>query len=229
MPRGGPASRRCRRTDGRGTAKLVYFADLLFVDGASIAHRPLLERKTGLERILAGVSSAIRHSDHVAGDGPRFRAAASAAQVEGMVSKRIDAPYAPGDRGLWRKARCPNREEFVIVGRTDPEGSQPYLGALLLGYYAEDGRLLYAGRAGGGMSQAEQQQLHARLAPLATAAMPLAEPPPNSNRFGSELVLSPVHWVRPQLMGEVTVLTWTADRLLRQVTFSGTARGQGRG
>jgi len=104
-------------TDERGSAELVYFLfDLLFVDGLDIADRPLMERKVLLERMLAGAPGAIRYSDHVAGDGPRFRAAACQAKAEGIISKRADAPYKPGDRGLWRKAKCLNREEFVVVG-----------------------------------------------------------------------------------------------------------------
>jgi ATP-dependent DNA ligase len=69
-----------------------------------------------------------------------------------VVSKTIDAPYTPGNRGLWRKAKSLNRQEFVIVGWSDPEGSRPHLGALLLGYYTDDGKLIYAGRVGTGMS-----------------------------------------------------------------------------
>jgi hypothetical protein len=61
-----------------------------------------------------------------------------------VVSKTIDAPYTPGNRGLWRKAKSLNRQEFVIVGWSDPEGSRPHLGALLLGYYTDDGKLIYA-------------------------------------------------------------------------------------
>ena len=63
--------------------------------------------------------------------------------LEGIVSKRADAPYAPGNRGLWVKVKCLHREEFVVVGWTDPEGSRPWLGALLLAYYDPDGRLVY--------------------------------------------------------------------------------------
>ena len=70
---------------------------------------------------------------------------------EGVVSKTIDAPYAPGNRGLWRKTKSLNRQEFVIVGWSDPEGSRPHLGALLLGYYSDNGKLIYAGRVGTGM------------------------------------------------------------------------------
>lgn len=209
-------------TDRGQSAGLVYFAfDLLFLDGASIAERPLVERKARLQRLLEAAPSTIRYSDHVVGDGPRFHDAACGMRAEGIVSKRLGAPYAPGDRGLWRKTKCLNREEFIIVGYTDPEGSRPYLGALLLGYYAEDGRLLYAGRAGGGMSRAVLKRVYDTLRPLVVPTMPLAAPPPKTNRFGSPLKLSQVHWVRPELVCEVQFLTWTADGLLRQVIYQG--------
>ena len=89
------------------------------------------------------------------GGGPRFREHACKLGLEGVISKRADRPYAPGDRGIWVKSKCLNREEFVVVGWTDPEGSRPHIGALLLGYYTEDGRLHYAGRAGTGMNDRE--------------------------------------------------------------------------
>ena len=64
--------------------------------------------------------------------------------------------------GLWVKVKCLHREEFVVVGWTDPEGSPPWLGALLLAYYDPDGRLVYAGRAGTGINQAELERLWRR-------------------------------------------------------------------
>jgi bifunctional non-homologous end joining protein LigD len=72
--------------------------------------------------------------------------------VGATLSNRFQArpPYAPGNRGLWRKAKWLNRQEFVVVGWSDPEGSRPHLGALLLGYYADEGKLIYAGRVGTG-------------------------------------------------------------------------------
>ena len=133
----------------------------------------------------------------------------------------IDAPYAPGNRGLWRKVKCLNRAEFVVVGWTDPEGRRPFLGALSLAYYDPDGRLVYAGRAGTGINRAELQRLWQRLQPLATDTMPLDVPSPRGSRFGSPLVLTRVHWVRPELVAEVKFLTWTDDYLLRQVVYEG--------
>jgi bifunctional non-homologous end joining protein LigD len=78
------------------------------------------------------------------------------------------------ERGAWIKTKCLNRAEFVVVGWSAPEGSRPYLGALLLGYYETDGRLVYVGRVGTGMSQKTLATLHKRLRPLAIRKMPLA-------------------------------------------------------
>jgi ATP-dependent DNA ligase len=144
--------------------------------------------------------------------------------LEGVVSKRADAAYAPGNRGLWVKVKCLHREEFVVVGRTDPEGTRPWLGALLRAYYDPDRRLVYAGRAGTGIRRAELDRLWSRLQPLTTDKMPLEVPPPRDSRFGSPLVLSRVHWVRPEFVAEVKYLTWTDDNLLRQVIMKAYAR-----
>jgi ATP-dependent DNA ligase len=87
--------------------------------------------------------------------------------------------------------------DLPVIGWTDPEGARPWLGALLLAYYDPEGRFVDAGRAGAGISQAELERLWQRLQPLATSEMPLEVPPPRHSRFGSPLVLSRVHWVRP--------------------------------
>ena len=94
-------------------------------------------------------------------------------------------------------------------------------GGLLLAYYDPDGRLVYAGRVGTGIDYAELGRLSRRLQALPTSQMPLDQAPPQSNRFGSALVLSRVHWVRPELVVEVKYLTWTEDNLLRQVVYEG--------
>src|SRR5271168_627159 len=119
------------------------------------------------------------------------------------------------------KTKFLNRQEFVIVGWTDPEGSRSSLGSLLLGYYREDGKLIYAGRAGAGMTESELTALLKKLRPLASDKMTVDVPPPKTTRFGTPLVLSRVHWVRPELVAEVTYLTWTVDGLLRHVVYKG--------
>jgi bifunctional non-homologous end joining protein LigD len=102
---------------------------------------PLLERKERLRGLLSNTGSPLQYSDHQIGRGPEFYARACELSLDGIIPKRADAAYAPGDRGLWVKVKCLNREEFVVVGWTDPEGSRPRLGALLLAYYEPDGRL----------------------------------------------------------------------------------------
>jgi bifunctional non-homologous end joining protein LigD len=186
-------------SDSGNAASLVFFLfDLLFLDGEDWMTKPLIDRKTRLATLLSNVDSPLRYSDHVIGHGPESCDKACAMHVEGIVSKHVSAPYAPGNRGLWRKVKCLKRAEFVVVGWTDPEGRRPYIGALLLGYYDPDGRPIYAGRAGTGMNNAELQRLWRRLRLLATDKMPLEVPPPRGARFGSPLVLSRVHWVRGQ-------------------------------
>jgi len=208
-------------SDGRNTDSLVFYLfDLLYLDGKSLIALPLLERKRPLARLLGSAPDRLHYSDHHIGQGAAFFEQAAKLGVEGIVSKRIDAEYAPGNRGLWVKVKCLNREEFVVIGWTDPEGSRPRLGALLLGYY-DDGKLIYAGRVGSGLDGAELERLWWLLQPLATSTMPVDVPPPRTSRFGSPLVLSRVHWVRPEMVVEVTFLTWTEDGLLRHVVYQG--------
>ncbi len=209
-------------TDAHLTTGLVYFVfDLLFLDRRDWRGEPLLKRKERLQRLLDGVAPPLVFGDHHIGDGPRFFAAVCAAKAEGVISKRIDAPYASGNRGLWRKTKCYNRAEFIICGYSEPEGERSYLGALLLAYYDEAGRLLYAGRAGTGMSDRTLRRLYEQLEPLRTAKMPLDVPPPRTTRYGTPVELSRVKWVRPEFVCEVRFLTWTADGLLRDVSFEG--------
>jgi bifunctional non-homologous end joining protein LigD len=209
-------------SDSGNAAALVFFLfDLLHLEGEDLRPLPLTERKARLAALLANAGSPLQYSDHQAGRGPEFHEQACKLGLEGIVSKRADAPYTPGNRGLWLKVKCLNRAEFVVAGWTEPEGRRPYLGALLLAYYDAEGKLIYAGRVGSGIDDAELERLWRRLQPLDVRTMPLDAPPPRGNRFGSPLVLSRVHWVRPELVAEVTFLTWTRDNLLRQVVYQG--------
>ena len=95
------------------------------------------------------------------------------------------------------------------------------LGALLLGYFTDDGKLIYAGRVGTGMPVKVLADPQRRLDPLARKTSPLSVPPSRKTRFGSALVLSRMHWVEPKLVAEITYLTWTADNLLRHTVYVG--------
>jgi len=111
--------------EGR-TDQLVFFAfDLLYLNGESTAQLPPIERKERLERLFSKETQGLRYSEHVLTDGPRFREHTCKLGLEGIISKRIDRPYAPGDRGIWVKPKCLNREEFVVVGGpTQPEAGR---------------------------------------------------------------------------------------------------------
>jgi ATP-dependent DNA ligase len=208
-------------TDGERGVHVVYYAfDILHLDGWDVSSLALIERKAILEPLVSN-QPGLQFSGHDTGDGELILKHAGKLGFEGVVSKTIDAPYAPGNRGLWRKAKALNRQEFVIGGWSDPEGSRPYLGALLLGYYADDGKLIYAGRVGTGMPDKVLADLRVRLDPLARKTPPLNIVPPRKTRFGSPLVLSRVHWVEPKLVTEITFLTWTADNLLRHTVYVG--------
>jgi DNA ligase D-like protein (predicted ligase) len=208
-------------TDGERNVHLVYYAfDLLHINGWDVSVLPLDQRKALLAPLLAN-KPGLQFNGHTPGDGELILKHAAKLGFEGIVSKAIDASYAPGNRGLWRKVKSLIRQEFIIVGWSDPEGSRPHLGALLLGYYTDDGKLVYAGRVGTGMPVKVLADLRRRLDPIARHTSPLSVRPPRSTRFGSPLVLSRVHWVEPQLVAEITYLTWTADNLLRHTVFVG--------
>src|SRR6516225_9700413 len=181
-----------------GEGSLVFFLfDILHLDGENLMALPLVDRKTRLASLLNGAPDCLRYNDHQIDHGPAFHRLACEYGVEGIMSKRMNSRYEP-DRRTWLKIKCLNREEFVVVGWGDPEGSRHRIGALLLGYYTPQGKLIYAGRVGTGMPVAELERRWQRLQPLAIEQTPLAEPPPRGSRFGLPLVLSRVHWVRPE-------------------------------
>jgi len=199
LPDGKTAFNLIQNATDTGEGSLVFFLfDLLFLDGENLMALPLVERKARLTSLLNGAPDCLRYNDHQIGHSPAFHRLACQHGVEGIVSKRINSRYEP-DRRTWLKIKCLNREEFVVIGWSEPEGSRHRIGALLLGYYTPEGRLICAGRAGSGMPVDELERLWQRLQPVVNK-MPLAVPPPRSTRFGSPLLLSRVHWVRPEMV-----------------------------
>jgi bifunctional non-homologous end joining protein LigD len=89
---------------GHGDALVFFLFDLLHLDGEAISSAPLLERKERLRKLLSNASPPLQYSDHQIGRGMEFYASACEMSLEGIVSKRADAPYAPGNRGLWSKS-----------------------------------------------------------------------------------------------------------------------------
>jgi bifunctional non-homologous end joining protein LigD len=196
---------------------LVYFAfDLLYLDGYDLRRAPLLARKEALTRLLAGRKKAIRLGDHVAGGGEEFYRHACDFALEGIVSKRADLPYHSGRTKDWLKVKCLKRQEFVIVGFTDPEKSRVGLGALLLAVNDREkgGELVFAGKVGTGFNDRTLRDLRARLDKLE-----IDKPSFRNAPRGAEARRS--HWVKPRLVAEVAFTEWTREEVLRHPTFQG--------
>ncbi|HEX2486887.1 MAG TPA: DNA ligase D, partial [Myxococcota bacterium] len=195
----------------RNGIQLVLF-DCLHLDGWDVRGAPLSARKQLLRALLARSSGGALHfSDHVVGRGPDVHAEACASGVEGIVSKRVDAPYRAGRTRDWRKVKCHKRQEFVIVGWSEPAGTRVGLGALLLGAHDAEGRLRYCGKVGTGFADATLSSLRARLESLAQPRSAVVDPPRARG----------LHWVRPELVAEVSFTEWTRDGRVRHPVFQG--------
>jgi len=194
---------------------LVYYAfDLLSHDGEDLTKLPLEDRKTALARLLGTprAQGAIRYSDHVVGNGSAVHAEVCRRGLEGIISKRRDAPYRGGRVGSWLKVKCTARQELVIVGFTEPQGSRTGLGALLLGVRDGKSPLRYAGRVGTGFTRESLLDLTRRLRAIERTDAPVSGGP--RSRRG-------VHWVEPSLVAEVAFTGWTDDGKLRHPSFQG--------
>jgi bifunctional non-homologous end joining protein LigD len=221
---------------GQPGSGLVYFVfDLLYLDGWDLRAAPLLARKDLLRQLLAAggggaaagaaggpptgdqggtaAHDTLRFSDHVAGQGQDVFRAACSHQLEGIVSKRADRAWHAGRGPDWLKVKCHQRQEVVIGGFTDPQGTRAGLGALLMGVF--DGKkLVYCGKVGTGFSASALLDLHRQLKRLERASPPFDNPPRGAEARGA-------HWIEPKLVAEVAFAEWTRDGHLRQPSFLG--------
>jgi ATP-dependent DNA ligase len=199
---------------------MFFLFDLLHIDSEAIGGRPLTERKERLRVLLSGAGSPLVFSDHQIGRGRAFYDHACALKVEGIVSKRVDAPYAPERRPVAQGQMLEPRG--VHRDRLDRSRRHPARARRAVARLSRSGWPAGVCRSGRtGIDNKELEWLWRRLQPLAIPGMPRDVPPPRTSRFGSPLVLSRVHWVRPELVAEVKYLTWTDDNLLRQVVYQG--------
>jgi bifunctional non-homologous end joining protein LigD len=196
---------------GRGT--LVYYVfDLPCADGRDLRKLPLTRRKQLLSKVIAPLSH-VRLSDDVAGEGKRFYELAKEQELEGIMAKRSDSPYRDGARGRdWLKIKTHQRQEAVIGGFTEPQGSRKEFGALVLGLYDNHGQLHHIGEVGTGFNERTLLDIRQRLQPLERNASPFTNP------FKAN---APIHWVEPQLLAEVTFTEWTGDGRMRHPVFVG--------
>lgn len=196
-------------------SELTYFVfDLLHLDGRNLRAVPLVERRSILARLLAGASAdgALRLSEHLEGGAGAIFKHACRLGAEGIVSKLARSRYASGRGNSWLKLKCYHEQELVIGGFTLPSNGTRGVGALLLGYY-RGGKLVYAGRTGTGFTQKTHAMMRDRLEKLARKESPFDEIPASA--------VQGAHWVKPELVAQISFATWTADNLVRQAAFKG--------
>ncbi|TGS09762.1 DNA ligase D [Mesorhizobium sp. M2E.F.Ca.ET.209.01.1.1] len=198
----------------RRADRFVYYVfDLMRLDGEDLRREPLVERKQVLAELLGRQpeDSALRFSDHFHEPGKVMLQHVCRMGLEGVVSKRADAPYRSG-RGLtWIKSKCTLRQEFVIGGYLPSDKTGRGVRSLLVGYY-EGGKLNYAGRVGTGFSGKVMTDLKKKLDRLESKTSPFSAAVPK----GKGLT-----FVKPELVGEVEFRSWTSDRIIRHASFQG--------
>jgi bifunctional non-homologous end joining protein LigD len=198
--------------DSAKTGDIVFYLfDVPFYDGYDLTRVPLIERRALLESLLSKrAPPPIRFSEVFNAPPKDLLNSACRIGLEGIIGKRRDSTYDSRRSPDWIKLKCTQRQEFVIGGWTDPKGSRTGLGSLLLGVHDANGALVYAGKVGTGFNDRSLRELRDKLEGLATSRRPFSRPAPGERQ---------VHWVKPDLIAEVTFSEWTCDGHLRHPVF----------
>jgi bifunctional non-homologous end joining protein LigD len=200
--------------DSNRTEQIVYYLfDLPYCAGHDLRDVPLVERRSVLQRIVERKPHANVRFSAVFDVPPRAMLdSACRLGLEGLIAKRRDSAYVGRRSSDWIKLKCKLRQEFVIGGWTDPKGSRTGIGSLLLGVHEEDGTLRYAGNVGTGFNEQTLRALRGQLDALQTQRKPF--------QAGTGIPRD-AHWVRPELVCEVSFGEWTRDGKIRHSVFHG--------
>jgi bifunctional non-homologous end joining protein LigD len=202
---------------------IVFYAfDVLYLNGRDLVGETLMRRRAQLPEII-GQNPTVRISLDLPGSAAAIVQAVRAAGIEGVVAKRRDSIYQPGERSNdWVKLKLEQQQELVIGGYR-PQGPTG-LDALLVGYY-EGKHLQFAGKVRAGFTPHVRREVIERLKPLATATCPFANlPDASTGRWGGGITaeqMREMQWTRPELVAQVRFTEWTADKRLRHAAFLG--------
>jgi bifunctional non-homologous end joining protein LigD len=202
---------------GKTGTRYVFVAfDLLELEGEPLIDLPLTERQKRLEALIDRRSRTVQVSEAFA-DGQALYKAAQKQHFEGIMAKKRDSRYFPGRRTReWLKIKTHGRQEFVIAGYTRGQGRRSgRFGSLILGYWQGD-ELVYAGNVGTGFTDAEIDQLLAKLEPRERK-----EPPFRTVPKMPKVRKDAIIWVEPKLVAEVEFVEWTHDGRLRAPSYQG--------
>lgn len=203
---------------------LVYYLfDLLWLNGKDLTQLPLSERKAMLQQIVPADDDVIRLSGSFNTPVADFLATAMEMGMEGIIAKKADSIYLPGERTRnWLKIKANKRHEVVIGGFTKNEGSSKPFSSLLVGVY-EKGKLVYTGKIGTGFNLKTQKEMLQRFTPLIIKTCPFTyEPDINKpSRFRPNPPHATATWLKPQLVCEVSYTEITEDGVMRHPSFEG--------
>ena len=194
---------------GEGDAPLVYYIfDLLFEGAEDLQALPLADRKARLARRLGKAKAPLLYVDHFQTTGTAVLQSACRMDLEGIISKRLSAPYRSGRSDDWVKSKCRQGQEVVIAGwATTGEAFR----SLIAGVY-RGGKLVHVGRVGTGFGRKVVDQIMPRLKALETKSSPFSEGPKT---------IAGVHWVKPELVAEIAFEGFTGSGAIRQASFKG--------
>lgn len=201
---------------GRSASIMFYLFDMPYLNGVDLREVPVEERRAALSTVLGGHEQPLLRFSEAFDETPdALLNSACQMQMEGLIGKRLGSPYVSRRSGDWIKLKCKHRQEFVVVGYTDPKGARSAFGALLLGLHDRDsGELRYAGKVGTGFNETTLKSILAQLKPLQVKKAAVVNPPSGFDAKG-------VHWLKPSLLAEVAFAEMTKDGSVRHAVFHG--------
>jgi bifunctional non-homologous end joining protein LigD len=199
---------------GGGSGLIFHVFDLIYLEGFNLTRCTLLDRKRLLAELLEPLGDAglLRYSDHIEGNGMQFFKEACKLGLEGIVSKQANSLYESTRTRSWLKIKCIRRQEFVSAGYTLSDKGIPF-SSLILGVY-DKGKLIYAGRAGTGYTNAMRVELKKKLDKIVVDKRPFEQIPKDPD-------LRRAVWTEPKYVGEVAFTEWTDEGVIRHPSFQG--------